>query len=412
MARLAQFTTVSAVTRRRLTSTEAVAVDVAVAVLAGAVGVWRELRQRSDVDRLVSLPVGVYVAVQVIAAVALLWRRRYPLGVGALLAAFCFVTPVQPPAVATYSTAVHSEQRRGAAVVIGALLLGWAVGAQVWTLDDKVSGPVVIAFGAVLGLYVRARRSLYDALVERAERAEREKQWLADRSVAEERNRLAAEMHDVLSHRLSLLILQAGALSVASPDPMVRSAAEDLRRQGAAALTELKEVFGGLVTGVLLPPPAPAGPGGSRSDGSPTGDGSLLELVNGWRRGGGSASLLEQGQMRDLPPSVRRAMYRVVQEGLTNAAKHAPGAAVDVEVLYTADDVTVTVHNGAAAHAADQLLNVTGTGVGLSGLRQRVELLGGSLSAASQSGPGETGPGGAAGGFRLSARLPLGQVTS
>ena len=409
MARPARFTTVSAMTRRRLTSTEAVAVDAVVAVLAGAVGVWRELRQRGDVDRLVSLPVGVYVAVQVVAAVALLWRRRYPLGVGALLAAFCLLTPVQPPAVATYSAAVHSEHRRRAAVVIGALLLGWAVGAQVWTLDDKVTGPVVIAFGAVLGLYVRARRSLYDALVERADRADREKQWLADRSVAAERNRLAAEMHDVLSHRLSLLILQAGALSVASPDPMVRSAAEDLRRQGAATLTELKEVFGGLVAGVSLPLPAPAGSG---PDGSPTGDGSLLELVNGWRRGGGSVSLSEQGQMRDLPPSVRRAVYRVVQEGLTNAAKHAPGAAVRVDVICTADEVTVAVHNGVTVHAADQLLNVTGTGVGLSGLRQRVELLGGSLSAAAQSGPGEIGPGGAAGGFRLSARLPLGQVTS
>lgn len=386
-------------TRRRLTPFEAMAVDGAVALLTGAFGVWRELKQRPDVDRLVPLPLGWYVAVQVVAAVVLLWRRRYPLGVGLVLAALCVITPVQPPAVATYSAAVHAENRRAAALVIAALFLGWAVGAQIWQLDDPITGPVVIAFGVVLGLYVRARRSLYDALVERAERAEREKQWLADSSVATERSRLASEMHDVLSHRLSLLILQAGALSVASPDPVVRAAAEELRHNGATALTELKEVFGGLVAGSVGTPAEPRTMSpGAVAPAVDTG-GSVAQLVTGWCRGGGSASLSEQGRVGDLAPTVQRTVYRVVQEGLTNAAKHAPGATVRIDIACTTGEVTVVVHNGPPAGPPDQLLDHTGSGVGLSGLRQRVELLGGVLQAGGE--PAGTG------GFRLSARLPL-----
>ncbi|WP_083597489.1 sensor histidine kinase [Actinomadura madurae] len=242
----------------------------------------------------------------------------------------------------------------------------------------------VVIVAALLGLYAAARRRVVQALTDRAERAERERHLLAERARAEERARLAAEMHDVVAHRVTLMVLQAGALRIRAPDEPTRAAAEELRGTGCQALEELRDVIGLLRRD-------PEGPPAAVSEPLP----DLSALVADSAAVGVPVELAEHGDPPSASPAVGRTAFRVVQEALTNARKHAPGAAVRVDVRYRTDGVTLTVRNAAPSREPDADLAASGSGMGLEGLRERVELIGGTFTA---------GPDG--GGFRVEASLP------
>ncbi|MBJ3813337.1 two-component sensor histidine kinase, partial [Streptomyces flavofungini] len=280
---------------------------------------------------------------------------------------------------AAYSAVVYSSRPRGAWVLTGVLTV---VATRLWELSFAVaaSGVLLTAVPALLGMYVAARRGLIVALTERAERAEREQFLLAERARAEERVRLAGEMHDVVTHRVSLMVLQAGALRVVSSDERVRAEAEGLRAAGCQALEELRDLVG-----VLRSPESAVGlVGGVGDDGGVgVGDWGLSVLVEESRAVGVEVVLSESGDRSVSSPVVARTAYRIVQEALTNVRKHAPGSGVRVEVRYEADRVRLRVRNSAPTAALDRELASSGSGSGLKGLRQRVELVGGTF----ESGP-------------------------
>ncbi|MBT2211312.1 sensor histidine kinase [Actinomadura sp. NEAU-AAG7] len=245
----------------------------------------------------------------------------------------------------------------------------------------------MLVAAALLGMYAAARRRVLQGLTERAERAERERHLLAERARAEERARLAAEMHDVVAHRVTLMVLRAGALRVRAPDEETRVAAEELRDDGCHALEELRDVIGLLRRGAGAAGAAPAPASGPLPD--------LSALVAESAAVGVRVELVERGEPAPASPAVGRTAYRVVQEALTNARKHAPGAAVRVEVGYRSDGVRLSVLCAAPERDPDAALAASGSGTGLAGLRERVETVGGTFSA---------GPAGD--GFRVEASLP------
>ncbi|MFB9628080.1 sensor histidine kinase [Nonomuraea helvata] len=238
-----------------------------------------------------------------------------------------------------------------------------------------------IAVGPLLALYFDARRRLVRALTERAERAEREQHLLAEQARAEERARLAGEMHDVVTHRVSLMVLQAGAMRMTAQDEETRRQAEELRVAGVQALDELRDLVG-----ILRAEP--------EGDESPSVSG-FADLVAESTAVGVPAELVEEGDPGLASPLVGRTAYRVVREALTNVRKHAPGARVTVRVAYDKSQVRLAVTNTAPTARPDALA-ATGSGLGIANLRQRIEVVQGSLSAGSTRD----------GGFTLEATLP------
>ncbi|MBW0105153.1 sensor histidine kinase, partial [Pseudonocardia sp. KRD291] len=312
--------------------------------------------------------------------------------------------PLLPAATATV-VFVLVQVRGGRApwMLIGALV---AVAVQPWApaWDTVALGLLASAVPALAGRFLQARRQNLADLRERAERSDREQHLLAERARAEERARLASEMHDVVSHRVSLMVLQAGALQMAATDPATRDAAAALRGAGVTALDELREVVG------VLRAPGP-GDDGEPLAGSPRvgpdagapGPDQLGELLAASRAAGLAVRGTGLGDVAGLPASVARAAHRVVQEGLTNVHKHAPGAQAGVSVRRAADTVVVEVRNTACAGVPETgrtgtaELAATGAGSGLRGLRERIELLGGTFAAA----PAPDG------GFAVTATVPV-----
>ncbi|MEV7907730.1 sensor histidine kinase [Streptomyces anulatus] len=254
-----------------------------------------------------------------------------------------------------------------------------------WTLDwvwlyTGLSATVPL----LLSLYVKTRRELLRSLRERAEIAERERHLSAEQAKLGERQRLAAEMHDIVTHHVTEIVLHAGALRVSTADDGVRAAAEQIRQAGERTLTELRDLIGILRRGDDRPVEAPPGRDVPLSDG-------VGELVSN-----AGATLRVTGESGTASPAIARAVYRVVQESLTNARKHAPGAEIAVEMSRRHGSVRVTVENARPDGPPDPSLAASGSAVGLEGLRRRVGLLGGTFTA------GAT----ARGGFRVSAELP------
>jgi signal transduction histidine kinase len=241
------------------------------------------------------------------------------------------------------------------------------------------------ALGPLLALYFGARGVAMRALRDRAERAERERHLLAEQARADERARIAGEMHDVVTHRVSLMVLQAGALSITATDQATKKAAEELRAAGCQALDELRDLVG-----ILRTEPDGADPTPSVS--------GLAALISESAAVGTPAELVEEGDRSLASPVVGRTAYRMVREGLTNARKHAPGSRVLVQVSYGESEVRVTVTNTppAGQPAAASGLAERGSGLGLENLRQRIEVVHGTLLARPT----------ADGGFRLEAMLP------
>ncbi|MFJ3707880.1 sensor histidine kinase [Streptomyces sp. NPDC090053] len=342
----------------------------------------------------------VLLGVQALACGSLVLRRRAPLTVVAVLGAFTLavtllispahaLTPACPGNVwAPYATALaatgplfYGTSRRTAFVALTGFTL---IVARVWqpTATIITIGLLRTVSGPLLGLYLDARRRLVLALTERAERAEREHHLLAEQARDEERARLAGEMHDVVTHRVSLMVLQAGALQMTARDEATRRAAEELRAAGCQALDELRDLVGILRT-------AP------EEDTTPSADG-FTTLIAESAAVGIPTELVEEGDRSLASPVVGRTAYRIVREALTNVRKHAPGARVTVRVEYEEAQLRVTIHNTPPTGRPSSALVETGSGLGIVNLRQRIELVHGTLRA----GPAPDG------GFCLAATLP------
>jgi signal transduction histidine kinase len=326
--------------------------------------------------------------------VALLFLARFPTAVASWAVAVAvlmlvsgdtahWALPFATPAIIT--NLVRLPDRGRAFVLIGLLAV---LGTRPWDPSWEITplGVVNTVLPALTVLYLRARRDLVDSLRERAERAEREQSLLAERARTEERRRLAEEMHDVVTHRVSLMVLHAGALGTTSAEPAVRTAAADIRQAGTQALDELRDLVGVLRNGEQTRPAQPQEPVAPDPG----------TLVVEARTVGEKVTYHADGDPERISPTVRRTAYRVVQESLTNARKHSPGAEVTVALTYRADGVTVHVANDTASRPPDGALAGSGSGVGLAGLSQRVELVGGTLRAGPRPG----------GGYQVDATLP------
>ncbi|MER6950351.1 histidine kinase [Nonomuraea sp. NPDC000554] len=345
----------------------------------------------------------VMLGLQALACFSLVARRRAPLAVVAVLGAYSLVltllisplgalTPAHDwnvwapyaTVLAAYGPLFYRRDQRSRRTALIALAVFTLIVAGVWQPSPEIItiGVLRTAVGPLLALYFDARRRLVQALTERAERAERERHLLAEQARTEERARLAGEMHDVVTHRVSLMVLQAGALRMTATDEVTRQAAEELRAAGCQALDELRDLVGILRT-------APEG------DETPSVAG-LAALVAESAAVGTPVELVEEGDRALASPVVGRTAYRIVREALTNVRKHAPGARVTVRVEYGEAQVRLAVHNTRPTSAAGSALAGTGSGLGIANLRQRVELVHGTLRA----GPAPDG------GFRVEATLP------
>jgi signal transduction histidine kinase len=360
-------------------------VDVLMLLLAIGIGVavyTDSESAHSDVQSLVDLSLGV------ISWVVLWWRRRRPVEVGLFITVASAFSAFAAGAalIALFNIALRGTRRQ----IIAITALGVA-GGLVYTLlyptDDGVPlgvEPLIAVLITLVvvpwGLFTRTQRDLLRTTRERAEKAEAEQRAHVEAAREAERRRIASEMHDVLAHRLSLLSVHAGALEFhpdASPQE-IEEAAGVIRATATAALQDLRDVIGVLRTGdgVTAPP-------------QPTLD-AIPSLVEESRAAGMNVrSRIEAGGGEVM---VGRTAYRVVQEGLTNARKHAPAAAVEVTVGPADAHLVVEVVSRQSALAPDPQPG----GSGLIGLAERVELAGGLL----EHGPNRRGD------FVLRAVLP------
>jgi signal transduction histidine kinase len=325
----------------------------------------------------------------------LLVRRRRPVGAAVALLALGvlesalvadlddLVASFFPLLVLAYGGGAYAEPRAARAALTLLLTAVVAVGA----IDD--AGLSNVAFPAVIvtlcwlgGRNVRTRTRLAAELHEAAARLTEQREAEAREAVAEERRRIAREMHDVVAHGISVMVVQAaGARQILPRDPArAEEAAARIARAGRDALAEMELLVGALET---LPEcgPAPA------LDALP----ALLERA---RHAGLTVTLRVEGTPRALPQGAEQAAYRVVQEGLTNAIKHAAGAPCDVVVGWGERALELRVSDRGRGGAAPRL---EGAGHGLLGMGERVRLYGGELQAGPRTG----------GGFEVVARIPL-----
>jgi signal transduction histidine kinase len=325
-----------------------------------------------------SFPVGLVQVIHGGAALLLVLRRRAPVVSALGVCVLTLLSPSVAAPVSAYAVGAYVPDRRRAWPLLAGLAVAFA---QPWDYyPDLLEGPSlasIVLAPAVLGMYVGAQHRHASAMAEQA-RQEQEA-----RARLKERARIAGEMHDVVTHRVSLMVLQAGALQSSTTDESVRRAADDLRLVGCQTLEELRDLVGVLRSQDQIGVALAVGP--TMLD--------VSDLVTESRSAGVEVDLHTRGA-RAVSPVTARTAYRVVQEALTNVHKHAPGAQVGVEVNYPPDRVQVTVRNTAATRTAEITLN--GVGTGLAGLDKRVELVGGTLLAGPR----------ADGGFEVSADLP------
>ncbi|XMN05568.1 sensor histidine kinase [Streptomyces griseobrunneus] len=329
------------------------------------------------------------------AACCALWiRRRWPVGLAVALVVICIVEPVAAGAlmVALFSLAVHRPFKPAAVVGAGALIVAPL---QPWLRPDPETGFVTsVIFGVLLillvlswGMVVRSRRQLVLTLRERARRAEAEAELRAEQAQRLAREAIAREMHDVLAHRLTLLSVHAGALEFRpdAPTAEIARAAGVIRDSAHEALQDLREIIG------VLRGPGDAGEGERPQPTLATLDG----LIDESRRAGMKVTVDQRvAAPADAPAATGRTVYRIAQECLTNARKHAPGAEVTVTVTGgLGDGLTIEVANPAPTEPFER---VPGSGQGLIGLTERATLAGGRL----EHGPTPDG------GFVVRARLP------
>lgn len=386
------------------------------------------------------IPAAVGVVFGVLAGSTLIVRRKWPIAVVLVSIA---ITPAQMGylmgIVGLYTLAASELPRRIIGALAGMSFLGMLIVMFVRVRQDMQHGTwelgdwflpfasITTAVGmtappVLLGMYVGARRRLMESLRERADSLERELQLLAERAEEraewarnEERTRIAREMHDVVAHRVSLMVVHAAALqAVARKDPekAVKNAAlvGDMGRQ---ALTELREMLGVLRSGdgrdareraavPLVAVAAAAAAAVSRVvDDEGGGEGPCLsdvdELLGQSAAAGMAVDLSVEGETRSYAAEIEQTAYRVVQEALTNVHKHAAGAKTHVRLAHRVSEIAMQVENEPPPELASaSAARLPSGGNGLVGMRERVLALGGVFV----SGPTD------AGGFRVSAVIP------
>ena len=326
-------------------------------------------------DRFTVSPAFVWTGSIVLAVTVFLLRRTAPVVPFLIAAALGVVSPGASGALPITAYAVGRYTSRWPARVLAGVV-GAVVLIRPWALpdvEDVLGGVASTAFAILLpgaiGAWVRAHAQLMEALTERAERAEAERELLAREAIATERARIAREMHDAVGHRVSLMVLQAGAIEMAATDrDRVEQLACQVQAAGRKALDELRQAVGVLRTGEQ-DDDAPLAPQPGIED--------LKRLVKECRSAGMDVDLACPPDDADpIEAAVSRAAYRIVQEGLTNAGKHAPGAHVTVALERSPGQLVVRVLNGAAT---EPVRADVGGGYGLVGLRERVRTLDGRL---------------------------------
>lgn len=331
-------------------------------------------------------------------ALALLARRRFPFAGPAaywlLAGGISFVDPLLVPypealfllgLAAAFLLGNLRDVRRaglGLAIAVGATAtLIYNVPGH--SVDQLVFIPIDFAVAWVAGLAVRARAEQAEVAESHATQAEQERDTATRVAVAEERVRIARELHDIVAHAVSVMVLQVGAVRHQLPDAMAEEgdALRNVEQAGRGALAEMR-----LLLSVM------------RRDGDGVefapqpgldGLGSLIKEIG---RAGLPVELHLDGERFPLPPGIDLSAYRIVQEGLTNALKHARASHAKVTVRYAPDEVGIEVRDdGTGVTPSD------GHGHGLIGIRERVKLYGGEMTVGTTNG----------GGFTLSTRLPL-----
>jgi len=347
-------------------------------------------------------------------------RRRFPGTVLALMAALVAILVVLRASVegafvavliASYSAAVYGGRRIARLLAIAAPVTFFglgalaALGADGWINAHLPVRTLIAAAGAgLVGLVIRqqfaARAEHIAVLAERTGLIAAQQEERARRAALAERLRIARELHDIVAHHLTVVVIQAqGAQRAAGRDPaMAKAAMADVERTGRTALDEMRHLLGLLRSG------EPADAGDARETNAaapgaaylpPFGLADIDDLAEGMRGAGLPVTVLRRGEPRDVPEAIGLTAYRIVQESLTNVLKHAGPAAATVELDFATElGVTIT-DDGRGASAA--LGAVPGAGRGAAGLRERVAALGGRLSIGPRPG----------GGYRVHATIPL-----
>ncbi|MEU8270358.1 sensor histidine kinase [Sphaerisporangium sp. NPDC049002] len=345
----------------------------------------------------VDLGVPGYLALSAALIAPLVWRRSRPLHVFAAIALIAFaqsLSRIEPiPAdvavlVAMYCVASYRPLR-------WALVAGAIVELNVCLLMVRFGMPSLLAFASgslfvvapwIGGIYANTRRRYLESLEERAERAEHERDQQARIATAAERARIARELHDVVAHNVSVMIVQAdGAGYTIDSDPeQARRAVQTISSTGRQALAEMRRLVG-----VLRQDDA-----GEEDYAPQPGVADLDELMAHIRQSGLPVEFTVSGPPRDLPEGEQLVIYRIVQEALTNALKHGgPDARARVEMEYGPQDITLRVVDDGRGAAAPRSID----GHGLIGMRERVAMYDGSVHASPCPG----------GGFQVTVRLPV-----
>jgi signal transduction histidine kinase len=368
---------------------------VALALIEGAV----EVAATHDTERASDLPTWAAVVAITIAVAPLLARRRFPfaapLAVWVLAAAGSFLDGRLM--ISTFGAFVAgiaasfllgglprpAQSRAGLGVLIAGTVVLVLNNAE-RVPGDVVSVPLMFAIAWFAGLAVGERAARADAAEQRALYAEREREAAARIAVAEERTRIAREMHDVVAHAVSVMVLQVGAVRHGLPETLAdeREALTSVERTGRTALAEMRGLLGAMREAGEDVEMAPQ-PG---LDGL---DGLLAEV----ERAGLPVRLHVEGEAVALPRATDLSAYRIVQEGLTNALKHARAGRAEVVLRYAPEELSIEVRDdGSGAPAGGE------PGHGLVGIRERVKIHGGEMTAGAENG----------GGYVLRTRLPIG----
>lgn len=306
------------------------------------------------------------------AALALLLRRRRPLLTFLVtLPAVLLSDAVFACLAALYTLA--SFKRPRTLLVLGTLIFAFS---DITSLPSpnldltRISTVIALGYSAAtaaaavfLGQLVQTRRDLSLRLTEISQARDHQQLLTAQAALAKERAQLAREMHDVVSHQVSLIAVHAGALQVGTSDPDAKEAAATIRRLSVQTLDELRHMVGILRAS-----------GGNPTDLTPQ---PALVDIRRLADNCGIETELKMDLPEDLPPTVQRAVYRTVQEALTNTRKHAPGATARIDLFQAGGSVHARVTNTAPTRPP---LPLPGAHHGLIGLRQRAELLGGTMT--------------------------------
>lgn len=345
-------------------------------------------------------PAGAFVLLA-LAAAALMWRRTHPIAVTAFILGLTLGWALAGYGdghelallIATYSVGRYAaDHRYSLTTVIGAVVV--SIVATIIDPSQRVDiAPAFLLIGLswYLGRLVRSRADYLTLLRDRAERLEAEQQARARQAVAEERSRIARELHDVVAHRVSMMTVQAGAAKTIAGDDLDAAveAMNDVEQEGRQALGELRHLLG------VLRPGSGSPDAGDPDDLAPQpGLADVPTLADQLTHTGAEVTLTATDPPQGLPAAVELSVFRIIQESLTNIVKHAgPNPTVDITIERDGHSLVIDITNTVNNHSA----TLPTSGYGIAGMRERASLLGGTLTAARQ--PPDH--------YRVHARLPL-----